>query len=287
MTSAQGIGGGVRWKALLAKEKAACFEHGDQGGTVNGNPLMCAAGLEVLGEVGKARVPGNAVMRTGIFMEASYRNCPASWGSARFAAGGLLLALDLKLPIGAARVALAFESGLLLNSPQADALRLHAAINVTREEDFGNDGRHQYDPDQGRPRATGRLTASIYPPLTAPAVNPEKIGVRAKSSAARRKGHDRAAAASGPQLMTNEIMLLGTATGTCASCGRRARCEPDIVSQIMRRSRRDEGKSEARFAIGSATCGKNRQRVRVASAGPPRAPTASFRNSVMIQIIGT
>src|SRR4030081_3511204 len=47
MTLGKGIGGGVPLAALLATEYASCFEHGDQGGTFNGNPLMCAAGLAV------------------------------------------------------------------------------------------------------------------------------------------------------------------------------------------------------------------------------------------------
>ena len=45
-----------------------------------------------------------------------------------------MLALDLKLPIGASIVAQAFHAGLLLNSPQPDALRFMPARNVTREE---------------------------------------------------------------------------------------------------------------------------------------------------------
>jgi acetylornithine/N-succinyldiaminopimelate aminotransferase len=45
-----------------------------------------------------------------------------------------LLALDLKLPIGAAIVAQALQAGLLLNSPQPDALRFMPALNVTRAE---------------------------------------------------------------------------------------------------------------------------------------------------------
>ena len=48
MTLGKGIGGGVPLAALLATDEASCFEHGDQGGTFNGNPLMCAAGLAVL-----------------------------------------------------------------------------------------------------------------------------------------------------------------------------------------------------------------------------------------------
>ena len=47
---------------------------------------------------------------------------------------GLLLALDLKLPIGAAIVAEALADGVLINSPQPDALRFMPALTVSREE---------------------------------------------------------------------------------------------------------------------------------------------------------
>ena len=48
MTLGKGIGGGVPLAALLAKESVCCFEHGDQGGTYNGNPLMTAVGCAVM-----------------------------------------------------------------------------------------------------------------------------------------------------------------------------------------------------------------------------------------------
>jgi acetylornithine/N-succinyldiaminopimelate aminotransferase len=133
MTLGKGIGGGVPLAALLATEKAACFEHGDQGGTFNGNPLMCAAGLAVLGEVGKPEFLKSA-LEAGIFLESELQKLSARHGLGEVRGRGLLLALDLKLPIGAAIVAQAFEAGLLLNSPQADALRFMPALNVTREE---------------------------------------------------------------------------------------------------------------------------------------------------------
>src|SRR5690606_16855936 len=47
MTLGKGIGGGVPLAAMCAREAVACFEHGDQGGTYNGNPLMTAAGVAV------------------------------------------------------------------------------------------------------------------------------------------------------------------------------------------------------------------------------------------------
>ena len=74
MTLGKGIGGGVPLAALLATKDASCFEHGDQGGTFNGNPLdvrrgACRArgGFEAgIPESGGGRrpVPGKRVAET-------------------------------------------------------------------------------------------------------------------------------------------------------------------------------------------------------------------------------
>jgi acetylornithine/N-succinyldiaminopimelate aminotransferase len=133
MTLGKGIGGGAPLAALLATEMAACFEHGDQGGTFNGNALMCAAGLAVLDEVSKPSFL-KAAADAGVFLESELQKLSARHGLGAVRGRGLLLALDLKLPIGPAIVAQALENGLLLNSPQADALRFMPALNVTREE---------------------------------------------------------------------------------------------------------------------------------------------------------
>lgn len=133
MTLGKGIGGGAPLAALLATERAACFEHGEQGGTFNGNALMCAAGLAVLEEVSK---PGflKAVADAGLFLESELEKLSARHGLGEVRGRGLLLALDLKLTIGPAIVAQARDNGLLLNSPQADALRFMPALNVSRGE---------------------------------------------------------------------------------------------------------------------------------------------------------
>jgi acetylornithine/N-succinyldiaminopimelate aminotransferase len=133
MTLGKGIGGGVPLAALLATEKAACFENGDQGGTFNGNPLMCAAGLAVLGEVSKPEFL-KAAVDAGLFLESELQKLSARHGLGEVRGRGLLLALDLKLPIGAAIVAQALQTGVLLNSPQPDTLRFMPALSVTREE---------------------------------------------------------------------------------------------------------------------------------------------------------
>jgi acetylornithine/N-succinyldiaminopimelate aminotransferase len=133
MTLGKGIGGGAPLAALLATERASCFEHGDQGGTFNGNALMCAAGLAVLDEVGRPEFL-KSVADSGLLLESELRRLSARHGLGEVRGRGLLLALDLELPIGAALVAQALEAGLLLNSPQPDTLRFIPALNVTRDE---------------------------------------------------------------------------------------------------------------------------------------------------------
>lgn len=133
MTLGKGIGGGVPLAALLATDYAACFEHGDQGGTFNGNPLMCAAGLAVLDHVSQPPFL-KAATDAGLFLEGELQKLSARHGLGEVRGRGLLLALDLKLPIGAQVVAQAFADGVLLNSPQPDALRFMPALNVSKEE---------------------------------------------------------------------------------------------------------------------------------------------------------
>jgi acetylornithine/N-succinyldiaminopimelate aminotransferase len=133
MTLGKGIGGGVPLAALLATEKASCFAHGDQGGTFNGNSLMCAAGLAVLEEVSKPSFL-KSTTETGLLLEGELQKLSARHGLGDVRGRGLLLALDLKRPMGAAIVARALDAGLLLNSPQPDALRFMPSLNITRAE---------------------------------------------------------------------------------------------------------------------------------------------------------
>jgi acetylornithine/N-succinyldiaminopimelate aminotransferase len=133
MTLGKGIGAGVPLAALLAKETVCCFEHGDQGGTYNGNPLMCAAGLAVL-EAVSAPAFLDAVVNTGAYLAGRLERLSAERRLGEVRGRGLLLALDLGQPIGNDVVQLAREAGLLINSPRPDALRFMPALNVTREE---------------------------------------------------------------------------------------------------------------------------------------------------------
>jgi acetylornithine/N-succinyldiaminopimelate aminotransferase len=136
MTLGKGIGGGVPLAALLATEAVSCFEHGDQGGTFNGNPLMCAAGLAVLQRVADSDFL-KSVVDTGLYLESELQRISARHGLGEVRGRGLLLALDLRHPIAASIVAQGFEHGVLLNAPRPDTLRFMPALNVTKGEIAG------------------------------------------------------------------------------------------------------------------------------------------------------
>jgi acetylornithine/N-succinyldiaminopimelate aminotransferase len=133
MTLGKGIGGGVPLAALLAREDVCLFEHGDQGGTYNGNPLMTAVGLAVLDVL---RAPGflEGVRERGAYLVARLEALSAKRGLGKVRGAGLLLAIDLGQPVGAKVVERARNRGLLLNSPRPNLLRLMPALNVTAEE---------------------------------------------------------------------------------------------------------------------------------------------------------
>ena len=140
MTLAKGLGGGVPIGALLARQPACVFAHGDQGGTFNGNPLMCAVGLAVVhavladGFLGRVRATGDHL---GERLEA----LSAQYGLGEVRGVGLLRALELGQPLAAAVVAHAREhlmlgaagdnTGVLLNAPRPSVLRFMPALNVT------------------------------------------------------------------------------------------------------------------------------------------------------------
>jgi acetylornithine/N-succinyldiaminopimelate aminotransferase len=133
MTLGKGLGGGVPLAALLATEAVSCFEHGDQGGTFNGNALMCAAGLAVLEQVATPAFL-KSVAENGLYLEGELQRLSARHGLGEVRGRGLLLALDLRVPIAPSIVAAALDDGVLLNTPRPDALRFMPALNVTRRE---------------------------------------------------------------------------------------------------------------------------------------------------------
>ena len=143
ITLAKGLGGGVPIGALLARQHACVFVHGDQGGTFNGNPLMCAVGLAVMQAVLADGFLAE-VRATGEHLGARLQALSAQHGLGEARGIGLLRALDLGRPVAADVVTHARErlmlggaagnTGLLLNAPRPSVLRFMPSLTVTRAE---------------------------------------------------------------------------------------------------------------------------------------------------------
>ena len=143
MTLGKGIGGGVPLAGLLAKEHANVFEHGEQGGTYNGNPLMTAVGCAVVQEVARPAFLAR-VRALGDHLSAALDDLSRELGLGAERGIGLLRALELKRDIGpgiitTARDGLADQprwdnTGLLLNSPRPAVLRFMPALNLSAED---------------------------------------------------------------------------------------------------------------------------------------------------------
>lgn len=133
MTLGKGIGGGVPLSALLASRSASCFEPGDQGGTFNGNPLMCAAGLAVLETLTR---PGflEAVRDRGRYLRQGLADLAVAHDLGAVRGRGLLLALDTGTRDAAAIAAAAFRHRVLVNAPRSNTLRFMPALTVSRGE---------------------------------------------------------------------------------------------------------------------------------------------------------
>lgn len=133
MTLGKGLGGGVPLAALLAKQEVSCFDHGDQGGTFGGNPLMSAIACAVLTEVAKPAFLDNVLARS-TYMREKLQQLSDRFNLGEVRGLGLLLALELPQGNAVDIASKAFNNGLLVNAPQAKALRFMPALNISNDE---------------------------------------------------------------------------------------------------------------------------------------------------------
>lgn len=133
MTLGKGLGGGLPLGALVAHEDVCCFDHGDQGGTFNGNAFATAVGCAVINEIAK---PGflPRVVQTGAYLADSLEALSRKHQGGGVRGKGLLLAIDLGREIGPVVVAEALRRGLLINAPRPQSLRLMPALTVAHDE---------------------------------------------------------------------------------------------------------------------------------------------------------
>ncbi|MGI9524900.1 MAG: acetylornithine transaminase [Hyphomicrobiaceae bacterium] len=133
MVLGKGIGGGVPLAALLAKDAVSCFKHGDQGGTFNGNPLICAVGSAVVECVADAGFL-QTVSKSGEYLCDGLSVLSRKFDLGNVRGRGLLVALDVAGYDANNIVSIAMQHGLLINAPRPDTLRFMPALNVSLRE---------------------------------------------------------------------------------------------------------------------------------------------------------
>lgn len=133
LTLGKGLGGGVPISAVLAREHACVFEHGDQGGTFGGHPLMCAAGLAMLGVLAE---PGflASVRQRGAQLAEGLRALSRRHGLGEVRGAGMLWAMELGADDGPALVREARARGLLINAARPHCLRFMPRLNSSAAE---------------------------------------------------------------------------------------------------------------------------------------------------------
>jgi len=134
MTLAKGLGGGVPFGAVLAKESAAVFEPGDHGSTFGGNPLMCAVAYDVLTYMLENDVLGNVNRVGGVLKSGLERLANGNSLIQSVRGEGLLLAVDLSADRSADVVRLGIEEGVLLNATDPATIRMAPPLTLTQAE---------------------------------------------------------------------------------------------------------------------------------------------------------
>lgn len=131
-TLGKGLGAGLPVSAVLASERAACFEPGDNGSTHGGNPLMAHVALAVCRVISEPTFLAQVCQR-GAELAEVLAGCAARWG-ARARGVGLLAALEIEDAVADRLVELAREEGLLCNAARPSIVRLMPQLRVTRAE---------------------------------------------------------------------------------------------------------------------------------------------------------
>jgi len=134
MTLAKGIAGGVPMGALLATDEVAkAFVPGTHASTFGGNPLACAAGVTVLGEVLSDGFL-DRVTETGAYLRARLEDLAKRHAMIREVRGmGLMQAVELDRP-GAEIAAAMRDRGVLVNCTADRVLRFIPPLIVSKEE---------------------------------------------------------------------------------------------------------------------------------------------------------
>lgn len=135
MTLAKGLGGGVPIGAMLAIEKlASCFQPGSHASTFGGNPLACAAGIEVLDRLTESEALLEHVRQQSAYLLSKLNELKSKTPVIKHIRGrGLMIAMDLAID-SLDVIKAGQERGILFNRTSEETLRLIPPLTITRLE---------------------------------------------------------------------------------------------------------------------------------------------------------
>jgi acetylornithine/N-succinyldiaminopimelate aminotransferase len=132
-TLGKGLGAGLPISAVLASERAACLELGDNGSTHGGNPLMAHVALAVCRVIAD-RAFLRQVAARGEALARALVTLTGAWGRARYRGCGLLAAIVLEDDIAEPLVEHARTEGLLINAARPNIVRLMPQLRTSEAE---------------------------------------------------------------------------------------------------------------------------------------------------------
>ncbi|HET9959961.1 MAG TPA: aminotransferase class III-fold pyridoxal phosphate-dependent enzyme [Polyangiaceae bacterium] len=131
LTLGKGLGGGLPISALLASERAACFEKGDHGSTFGGNAVMSSAGLAVLDELTREGARAERDASSAVLSRVLHELARELGATVR--GRGHLFGMLFRRDVALTLQRVAFELGLIINAPRPHILRFMPALNVSPE----------------------------------------------------------------------------------------------------------------------------------------------------------
>ncbi|MEN9680072.1 MAG: hypothetical protein RLZ57_1201 [Actinomycetota bacterium] len=131
ITLAKGLGGGLPIGAMIAIGPAAhLFKPGDHGSTFGGNPIAAAAGLAVIAEIKRAKLPSNALKMSKLLT----KQLSKISGVSEVRGKGLLIGIGLTNPVANEISNKLLEKGVLVNAPNPNTIRIAPALILNSSE---------------------------------------------------------------------------------------------------------------------------------------------------------
>ena len=128
VTLAKGLGGGLPLGATIAYGRAAqLLQPGDHGTTFGGNPIACAAGNAVLDVIESKKLMQSAK----VFERKIKKSLSAVPGVSEVRGRGLLLGIELTVPIAKKVASSMLEAGVIVNAANEKTIRIAPPLIVT------------------------------------------------------------------------------------------------------------------------------------------------------------